>query len=788
MRFIQFWSIPLLLILSVIYSCKEDTQESYFLKLETISGNKAAENLDVEANGISQSFSVKSNGPWKITSTSTNASNWISVSPSSGNGNGTFNLLIEKNETLSTREAKLSCSVNGEETVVLTIRQKSRQPSLSVKLTSLETIKNTGGFIEFTVEADTEWKYTISEGSWLTEKSKTSTSLTLEASENKTTAERKAIVLFSLSSISEVTQNVVISQEKMEAPFTADLFDIVFKADGTAEDISTASYTVSTVEGMSMTTVYSNRYERYIARFNHNAAGSVSSGYYERDYSNDQKFKDALSSGHTLEAIFMLDLDSPLPNLEIKMFSSHQSGGTGLMIGNNSRGNSIIFLPHVGGKYIWANSNIVPERGKYYHVVGVWNKEEGNAHVYVDGVLKGSVSASGNFQFPSAGSNWFCVGADPGGATAHSGWKGDVVLSRIYDKPLNKKDVDELWNQVKDFKPISDDIELSGISLFSKRVQTNSEYTIIGEGFQTGDRIKITPISGTGKEYLLDGTVAANSLTLTIPGNFETGKYRFLVIRGSKELDIGFATLTVGEKPLGEAQVIAHRGHWKPSGSAQNSVASLVKAQELDIYGSEFDVWITTDDVVVLNHDPTIGGIRIETSTFDDLKNIRLSNGEKIPTLTDYLVQGKKDPTTKLILEIKTHSASQGGVNNNDRVAKAVVDMVKEANMIDQVEYIAFSLDVCKELLRLQPNALVAYLNGNIAPKGLYDMGIIGIDYNISVIRNNLGWISEAHDLGMTVNVWTVNSENDLQEMIDLGVDFITTDEPVLAKQLIERN
>ena len=63
--------------------------------------------------------------------------------------------------------------------------------------------------------------------------------------------------------------------------------------------------------------------------------------------------------------------------------------------------------------------------------------------------------------------------------------------------------------------------------------------------------------------------------------------------------------------------------------SAQNSIAALIKAQELDIYGSEFDVWITTDGVVVLNHDPTIDGIRNETSTFDDLKNVRLSNGRK---------------------------------------------------------------------------------------------------------------------------------------------------------------
>lgn len=788
MRIIKMLSVLLILMLSVVCSCKDNDETSYYLKLETTSSNKVVDTLFVESDGVSLTFSVKSNGAWKIVSNNGEV-DWLNIQPTSGSNNGSFKLSVGINESLNSREIELSGLVNGEEGAVLIVKQKGRNARLSVTPTSPPKLQDIGGELEFTISSDADWTYTIADAEWLTEKSKTATSLILEVSENTTLSERTASVLFCLSSTPDIKQNVVVIQEgKMKIP-TANLLDVIFKEDGTAIDISSSINNIVTVEGMAMTTVYSDRYERYIARFNHNAGSNVSSGFYRRDYTFDQKFKDALSSGHTLEAIFMLDLDSPLPNSELKMFSSHQGGGTGLMIGNNSRGNSIIFLPHVGGQYIWANSNITPKRGEYYHVIGVWNKEEGKAYIYVDGELKGSVNARGSFQFPSAGSTWFCIGADPAGASAaHSAWNGDVVLARIYDKPLNKEDVDKLWNQVKDFKPVANGIQISEVSLLSKIVQVGSDYTIVGKGFKTGDKIKMTPISGTDKEYLLDGSVVDNSLTLTIPDNFKTGKYRFYVIRGDKELDIGFATLTVGEKPLGETQVIAHRGHWKPSGSAQNSIAALIKAQELDIYGSEFDVWITTDGVVVLNHDPTIDGIRIETSTFDDLKNVRLSNGEKIPTLKDYLDQGKKDPTTKLILEIKTHSSSIGGVSNNDRVAKAVVDMVKEADMTDQVEYIAFSLDVCKKIVELQPSAKVAYLAGNIAPKSLYEMGILGIDYNISVIRNNLGWIAEAHSLGMTVNVWTVNSESDLQEVIDYGVDFITTDEPVIAKQLIERN
>lgn len=777
-------NLVLMALLFASFSCKKDEMaDPFFIRLETEQG-EIIELLPVTADGLSKSFNVKSNGSWKISKSDNNIS-WITINPDTGNKDGSFNLFIEANPNIEKRTEKLSCIIDGEELAVLQIEQAGRYPDFHVTPTSPEKIPGKGGEIEFTITSDVEWDYAIVEANWLIEKSKSSNSLILEALENDSEIERLAIVKFSLPSLEGISQEVSISQGGMIVWPVADLLDIVFKADGTAEDVSALRYNIITIDGLAMTTVYSNRFERYIARFNHSPGSSVSAGYYKRDYTTDQNFKNALSDGHTLEAMFMLDIESPLPNNEIKMFTSHQSGGTGIMIGNTSRNNSIIFLPHVGGNYMWANSNITPERGKYYHVVGVWNKEEGKAHVYVDGELKGSVNTSGNFQFPSAGSTWFGVGADPAGASsAHTGWKGDVVIARIYDKPLAGTDVEKLWNQVKDFQPVPGDIELSEVSLLSKRVQVNSDYTIQGEGFQTGDKIKIAPVSGSGNEYLCDGTVAGNLFTLTIPENFTTGKYRFFVVRGSKELDIGFATLTVADKPLGEPQVIAHRGYWKTSGSAQNSVAALAKAQQLDIYGSEFDVWITADEVVVLNHDPTINGIRIENATYNDLKNITLSNGEKIPTLADYLEQGKKDPSTKLIMEIKTHSNK----TNNDRAVATSVQMVKDANMTDQVEYIAFSIDVCKKVVELQPGAIVAYLMGDRSPQDLFNMGIKGIDYNISAIRNHKSWITEAHDLGMTVNVWTVNSESDLQEVIDYGVDYITTDEPVLAKQMIENN
>ena len=82
-----------------------------------------------------------------------------------------------------------------------------------------------------------------------------------------------------------------------------------------------------------------------------------------------------------------------------------------------------------------------------------------------------------------------------------------------------------------------------------------------------------------------------------------------------------------------QTQVIAHRGFWKTEGSAQNSIAALVKADEAKVYGSEFDVLMTADGKVIVNHDSSIEGMMIAETPYKKLKNIRIKNGEKLPTL-----------------------------------------------------------------------------------------------------------------------------------------------------------
>ncbi len=51
---------------------------------------------------------------------------------------------------------------------------------------------------------------------------------------------------------------------------------------------------------------------------------------------------------------------------------------------------------------------------------------------------------------------------------------------------------------------------------------------------------------------------------------------------------------------------------------------------------------MTKDGVLVINHDEHHAKMEISDFNLKELEKVKLSNGEKLPTLKDYLKQGKK--------------------------------------------------------------------------------------------------------------------------------------------------
>lgn len=244
-------------------------------------------------------------------------------------------------------------------------------------------------------------------------------------------------------------------------------------------------------------------------------------------------------------------------------------------------------------------------------------------------------------------------------------------------------------------------------------------------------------------------------------------------------LSLLFAASTAAAQP----RTIAHRGHWRAAGSAQNTLASLAKADSIGCYGSEFDVWLTADNRLVVNHDrvDASSGLDMERSHSRAIRRIRTANGEPIPTLDAYLRLAARCPSTHLVLEIKTLSTPE----REREAVRRVVRKLRRYGLLERTDVISFSQVICREARALLPANKVFYLTGDLEPERIAELGLTGIDYHSQLLIEHPDWIRRAHDLGLEVNVWTVNDDAQLRHFIDAGVDYITTDCPDRLLELL---
>ena len=253
----------------------------------------------------------------------------------------------------------------------------------------------------------------------------------------------------------------------------------------------------------------------------------------------------------------------------------------------------------------------------------------------------------------------------------------------------------------------------------------------------------------------------------------------------TKKLILAAAMLLTGSAAVAaQPKVISHRGYWTAPNSAQNSLASFTKADSVGVFGSEIDVWLTADDKLIVNHDRVYKGtdINMEKSTLKEITSIVLPNGENIPTLDAYLRLVATKPNTRLILEMKSLS----DLRREDLAAEKIVKALRKYDLLDRTDIIAFSINACLAFKKLMPDGRIFYLNGDLAPRSIKKLGLTGIDYSMSVLRKNPKWLEQAHKEGLEVNVWTVDTEEDMRYFIDLGVDYITTDYPERLQALLK--
>lgn len=235
---------------------------------------------------------------------------------------------------------------------------------------------------------------------------------------------------------------------------------------------------------------------------------------------------------------------------------------------------------------------------------------------------------------------------------------------------------------------------------------------------------------------------------------------------------------------LGGVTVTAHRGY--SAKAPENTLAAIQAAIDEGADYVEIDVRITADGYVVLMHDSSTkrtsdADLCVEDETYDTLMQLDVGSwfsedftGTRISTLEEAIELCKGQ--IYMNIELKT-------ANGSGELEKAVAEIITKYNMEDQCVVTSFNQTSLKKIKNENSNIRTGciYTIGYSNRTDYSSMDVLSIDSKY--VSRSL--VAGAHEKGITVFVWTVNTRSEMRRMIACGVDSIITDNPVLLKQVL---
>jgi len=168
----------------------------------------------------------------------------------------------------------------------------------------------------------------------------------------------------------------------------------------------------------------------------------------------------------------------------------------------------------------------------------------------------------------------------------------------------------------------------------------------------------------------------------------------------------------------------------------------------------------------------------------DEIDELKLFDKYKIPTLESTL---QKFPDTLFQIDVKT-----------DEVVLPAMEVIKKTNSTDKVCIASFSSKRLKQVHKLYPEICLSMgpfevMKLLLSSFGLYRNKVPGnclqipiYQYGIKLVTKR--FINYIHSIGLKIHVWTINDEDTMQKLIDLGVDGIITDRPKALKDLLSHH
>ncbi len=233
-----------------------------------------------------------------------------------------------------------------------------------------------------------------------------------------------------------------------------------------------------------------------------------------------------------------------------------------------------------------------------------------------------------------------------------------------------------------------------------------------------------------------------------------------------------------------DVAVIAHRG---AAGAApENTMASFQRAIVDKADWIELDVQENADDVVVVVHDNDFmkvaqSDLKVWDATNEKLRDLDIGgwyapeySNQRVPTLHQALELAKDK--LGVVIELKYYG-------HDRNLESRVVDIVEQTGMESDIMIMSLKIDGLRKAAALRPT----WTRGLLNTASIGDLTRLDLDFlALNARAASTAMIKRAHKQGMKVYVWTINDPVQMSVMMSRGVDGIITDEPALARQVIE--
>ncbi|WP_144795307.1 glycerophosphodiester phosphodiesterase family protein [Kocuria palustris] len=269
----------------------------------------------------------------------------------------------------------------------------------------------------------------------------------------------------------------------------------------------------------------------------------------------------------------------------------------------------------------------------------------------------------------------------------------------------------------------------------------------------------------------------------------------------------------------------SHRGgraEW-----TESSLTAFSESLELGVTTLELDTHLTEDDVVMVWHDDTIQaekcrdtapatpgdpefpyvGDRFRDLTYAQIQTLDCGYQQLPGYPLQDVVEGNRMATLQEVFELAERHGAQDGIRWNietkvedpadaperEALVEGVMRTIDEHGWAERTAVQSFDWDALDQAREIDPDMTLVALAEAENPAGA------GIDPQDAADRGYDVWspthallteqnIAEAHELGLTVIPWTVNSRADMERLMDWGVDGIITDYPsVLREAMADR-